>query len=304
MLSWDDLPHRSFPFPSDQLSLRWTFGCGQAFRWSATPDGWWIGVVRGAVLRARAEGGVLTYAAHPGLPEPCFWREYLRLEYDLPALYREAGAADPHVAASFAAWAGLRVLRQEPLETIASYLCTTANSIPRIARAIDGMSREWGEPIATVDGTTYYGFPPLDAFAPEAVPRLRLACNLGYRADVLVRAMQQIGTKPEGWADGLRALPYAEARRELIALPGIGPKVADCVCLFALDKDEAVPVDTHVRQIAQELYFPGTTGKTLTAGAYDRIGDYFRSAFGPCAGWVQQYLFFSHLMRRRDSPVL
>lgn len=303
-LAWEQLPHHSFTYDPDLLNLRWTLACGQAFRWRESTDGWWTGVVQGSVLRIRGEGSVYTYAAYPQLPEPDFWCAYLRLDFDLAAMYQELGEHDLHLRSSFLNWAGLRILRQDPTETINSYLCTTANSIPRIARAIEGMSRLWGEPIASLDGKTYHGFPTPEVFSEAIIPLLESDCNLGYRAYNVVRAMEVIAAKSSGWANDLRGVPYSEARAELMSVRGIGPKIADCVSLFALDKDEAVPVDTHVRQIAIELYLPEITQKSLTTNAYNRIANRFREMFGPRAGWAQQYLFFSHLMRHRDAPVL
>ncbi|MBI3979948.1 MAG: endonuclease III [Chloroflexi bacterium] len=52
--------------------------------------------------------------------------------------------------------------------------------------------------------------------------------------------------------DFLRELPLAEARAWLRALPGVGPKTAACVLLFALGKP-ALPVDTHVHRVATRL---------------------------------------------------
>lgn len=317
------------------LDLRWTLASGQAFRWRETPDGWWEGVVRSRLLRLRHEDGALrsdAYAPPPiagrgplsaeiertseittswepqsasvaarGTRRPSLVTDYLRLDDDLLALYAELGPRDPHLAAAFRRFRGLRLVRQEPMETIASYLCATATSIPRIARAVEEMSRLWGRHIATVDGRAHYAFPEPGAFPPESVPALERVCGLGYRARVLVRAMGEIATKPAGWAEGLRVLPYREARAELMALPGIGPKVADCICLFALDKDEAVPVDTHLRQVAVERYMPQLRGKSLTPPVYEAIAERFRDMFGERAGWAQQYLFLDHLLRRRTE---
>ncbi len=99
------------------------------------------------------------------------------------------------------------------------------------------------------------------------------------------------------WLFGLRQAPYAEAKAALLTLPGIGEKIADCVCLFSLDKDEAIPVDTHIRKITNRTYFSeAPAAKTLTKAAYARIGDHLRAQFGPMAGWAQQYLFFHDLI--------
>lgn len=303
-LSWNELPRESFKCDPQLLGLGWTLVNGQSFRWRQGADGWWIGVVEGAVLRIRGDGDTYTWAAYPALPRPDFWHSYLRMDFDLGALYTGLAGVDPQLDYSFANWPGMRILRQDPTETISSFLCTTANSIPRITRAIEGMSRRWGRPIAVIDGISYHAFPEPEVFTREIVADLERDCNLGYRAFNLVRAMEEIAEKPVGWAETLRARPYAEAKAELMSVRGIGPKVADCVALFALDKDEAVPVDTHVRQLALELYMPDLKAKTLTANTYNRIANYFRHRFGPAAGWVQQYLFYWHLTRHRDLPIL
>ncbi|HEX2172529.1 MAG TPA: hypothetical protein VHL09_08800, partial [Dehalococcoidia bacterium] len=82
-------------------------------------------------------------------------------------------------------------------------------------------------------------------------------------------------------------------------LPGIGPKIADCICLFGLGFDEAVPIDTHVWAITHELFGTQVPSRTLTPRTYRYLGDLWRDRFGPYAGWAQQYLF----QMRRDQPV-
>ena len=97
---------------------------------------------------------------------------------------------------------------------------------------------------------------------------------------------------PEDWLRALRAKPYAEAKQILTGFFGVGEKIADCVCLFALDKDSAIPVDTHIWRIARARYVPELAGKSLTPAAYARVGAAFRDQFGPFAGWAQQTLFY------------
>lgn len=302
-LSWNDLPKHSFDYDSRLLNLRWTLDSGQAFRWKQDPEGWWVGVVDGTVLRVRTDAGTVTYSAYPDLPRADFWQDYLRLDFDLEAMYQKLGAEDAHLAESFSQWPGLRLMRQNPEETTTSFLCTTANSIPRISLAIDSMSRKWGTPLAVIDGVSYHAFPAPDIFTDELIPELERDCNLGYRALNLVKAVEQIATKPRGWVWSLRQMPYEQAKAELMSIRGIGPKIADCVSLFALDKDEAVPVDTHIWQVANELYLTDIKTKSLTANTYNRISGLFQELFGEYAGWAQQYLFLSHLRRRQEAPV-
>ncbi|MDQ3855170.1 MAG: 8-oxoguanine DNA glycosylase [Chloroflexota bacterium] len=304
VLRWDDLPQETLELGAAPLDLPSTLTCGQAFRWREAPGGWWTGVVGEAVLRARHDGNVLTYAVYPRLPAPDFWASYLRLDFDLAAMYRELAGVDRHLDYAFGRWHGLRVLRQDPTETLTTFLCTTANSIPRITRAIERMSHRWGKPLTTIDGVRYSAFPGPEVFTLDMASELERESGLGYRAHNLVSAMQEVSARPQGWATALREAPYAEARAELMSIRGIGPKLADCIALFALDKNEAVPVDTHVRQIAVELYMPELRARSLTTNAYNRVADFLRQKFGSRAGWAQQYLFYWHLTRHREPAVL
>jgi N-glycosylase/DNA lyase len=121
-----------------------------------------------------------------------------------------------------------------------------------------------------------------------------------------VKVAGQIAEREPGWAMSLRDIPYEQAHAELVKLNGIGAKIADCVCLFSLDKTEAVPVDTHVWQLAKDLYFPEWEArKSLTELAYRTVAGAFRERFGDLAGYAQNYLFYDHFSNHwGGSPLL
>ncbi|HZP83309.1 MAG TPA: DNA glycosylase [Chthonomonadaceae bacterium] len=148
----------------------------------------------------------------------------------------------------------------------------------------------------------FYAFPTLAALATADEAALR-ADLWGYRAPRVIALARHLQTLPPGWLESLRDVPYAEAKAALTGLFGVGAKLADCICLFALDKDEAVPVDTHVRQIACRLFAPELAGKSLTPRIYDALADAYRARFGPYAGWAQQVLFFGELRRAQAYKV-
>jgi N-glycosylase/DNA lyase len=118
---------------------------------------------------------------------------------------------------------------------------------------------------------------------------------------------QQLAERGPGWALTLREMPYEQAHGELVAMRGIGAKIADCVALFSLDKTEAVPVDTHVWQLAKDLYFPDwAPRKSLTMSAYNTVAGAFRERFGDLAGYAQNFLFYDHFSNHWGgvSPLL
>ncbi len=281
------------------LSLPSTLDCGQAFRWKLGPGGWWTGVVRGRAVRLRREGDLVRGQLYPpGLDAEAFLASYLRMEVDQRALHARFAAADPWIAAAVAAFPGLRVLNQEPQETLLSYVCSTANSVPRISTAVEEMSRRWGHPIAVLDGYPFHAFPTASALANAPEAELREGCGLGWRGDNLKRVAREVADKPEGWPEHLRLLSYSEAKAQLMELRGIGAKIADCVCLFALGKDEAVPVDTHIWAIAKEIFGLQIPTRTLTPATYETVSRLFVDRYGPYAGWAQEYLYLHRRARQ------
>jgi N-glycosylase/DNA lyase len=145
----------------------------------------------------------------------------------------------------------------------------------------------------------YTIFPTATQIATTTEERLR-ELGLGFRAKRVIEAARVLTQLP---ADHLSALrhnaTHDEAKKELTAFFGVGEKIADCVCLFGLDKDGAIPVDTHIWRIAVTRYAPDLAGKSLTAANYARVTQAFHDRFGPLAGWAQQTLFFRAAVGRQ-----
>ena len=167
--------------------------------------------------------------------------------------------------------------------------------------AVEVLSRRYGELVAAVGGHDYYSFPTAEALASADVDDLANLCGLGFRGVNLNSVARQLVDRPAGWLDSLRQASYEEARAELLGIKGVGLKIADCVLLFSLDKNQAFPVDTHIRRAAVKYYLPELGQKTLTPAVYRRIVDYFQQKFGPYAGWAQEYLFYDDLLRHKPS---
>lgn len=284
--------------PHDDLSLDDTLPCGQAFRWRKT-GGWWNGVVQGSVIRIRqAKQGFewQTYPTHDNLD---LIHDYFRVDDDVAGIHAGLAAADEHLVEVMKRFRGLRMLRQDPNEALLSFICSAANSIPRIFVAIDELSKNYGKTLTTIDDIAYHAFPTTEALAEADPTDLAHTAGLGFRGPSIKLVAQQILSHGAGWLESLREQPYETARAELVTIRGVGLKIADCVCLFALNKDMAVPVDTHVRQLAARLYMPDLKTKTITPASYDRIATFFRERFGDYAGWAQQFLFYEDLLRSR-----
>ena len=184
---------------------------------------------------------------------------------------------------------------------------------------MENLCIHYGPLIDYVDSKPYYDMPtPSDLARPGVEAHLR-KLGFGYRAKYLHEtALLVTKHKPPGWLDSLRNPEsptlggkvsdagnmsaqggregYRKAHEELLTLQGVGPKVADCVCLMGLGWGEAVPVDTHVWQIAQRDYrFGKGRHSSLTKATYDAVGDKFRSLWGKEAGWAHSVLFTADL---------
>ena len=259
------------------FSLDHTLSCGQVFRWEKD-GGWWYGVVDGKVLRVRQNGRKISWQ---GVDEAMI-RHYFQLDLDLPEILASIDR-DPLVHAAVAACNGLRIVAQPPWECLASYICATYTNIPVIKKRISLFSARYGEEIP-FRGKTYYSFPTPETLAEAGECELR-ECRMGYRAPYLCRTAGVIAGDP-GWEQRIYALPYLEARKDLLRLKGVGKKVADCVLLFAFQKYEAFPVDVWIRKILQGRY--AETGESRKD---EEIATFGRERFGPYAGYAQEYLF-------------
>lgn len=286
---------------SGELDLAHSLTPGQSFRWKMDEQGRWTGVVRRRVVTVWRDGEDICHTITPGGPDNDFIRDYFHLDTDLSELYRAFVRADPRMAGIIRRFSGLRVLRQEPEETLLSYVCSSANSVTRICGSVELMARRWGDCIAEVDGQDYFAFPTAQVLAAADPDEISSICCLGFRGRVVKAVAGQLVARSVDWLSSLRSAEYERSRDELVAFQGVGRKIADCVLLFSLDKHNACPVDTHVRQMAVMYYLPEFKQKTLTPAVYQQIVEHFQSMFGPYAGWAQEYLFYDHLMRSRPD---
>lgn len=193
-------------------------------------------------------------------------KHYLNLTPNLTNLYAEWSAADANFNKKAPKFTGIRVLKQDAWEALVGFICSSNNNIIRISQMVDKLCKNYGPLIGQIDEEAYYDFPVPAALAkPEVEQKLR-ELGFGYRAKYLYRTACMIVEKEDGWLDSLRNPEspvlgikpesagkwanegregYRAAHEELLALQGVGPKVADCVCLMGLGWGEAVPVDTH-----------------------------------------------------------
>lgn len=189
---------------------------------------------------------------------------------------------------------GVRMLRQDPWENLISFICSSNNNIKRISQMCDNLCLHFGKFIANHEGIDYYTFPTAKALAQPGTEEKLRDLSFGYRAKYIYKTAQMVHSSNQDLFK-LRELRYEEAHAELLKFTGVGPKVADCVCLMSLDKHDAIPVDTHVYQIAKRDYKLKSKGDTVTKQTYEIVRKFFIGIWGPYAGWAQSVLFAADL---------
>ena len=207
------------------------------------------------------------------------WADYFDLGFDYGAVVRQLEkGADPFLREAAAFGHGIRILRQEPFETLVSFLISQNKNIPAIKRSIDALCRGFGERSTGFgfDGrpVEFYSFPTPEALAETSLDELR-ATGVGYRDAYLQSAARAVAS---GTIDleALRDLPGPETIRALLAFHGVGEKVAHCVALFAYHHLDSCPVDVWIARVLDQVY----------GGRFDW------SCHGGVCGLVQQYMFY------------
>ncbi|KAJ9669126.1 8-oxoguanine glycosylase ogg1 [Coniosporium apollinis] len=247
-----------------------------------------------------------------------FVKHYLNLGPNLTELYEQWASADQNFRKKAPKFTGVRILKQDAWEALVGFICSSNNNIARISQMMEKLCIHYGSLIGHIGSQAFHDFPPPSALTDPKVEQHLRQLGFGYRAKYLYQTAVMVAKdKGEDWLDslrnpespllGMKVQPagemieggregYRKAHEELLALQGVGPKVADCVCLMGLGWGEAVPVDTHVWQIAQRDYkFGKGKHSSLTKATYDAVANRFRSLWGKEAGWAHSVLFTADL---------
>ncbi|KAI9998458.1 hypothetical protein PInf_002845 [Phytophthora infestans] len=242
---------------------------------------------------------------------------YLRLDIPADPLYERWTKPTDRMTEIISRLRGLRIVRQDPVECLFSFICSSNNNIARIQGMVDKLKATYGDLLykGEDDGQkegqqSFYAFPSVDTLAAKCEEATLRALGFGYRAAFIVKTAKQLqelggasylyeiwdGNSVMEAKDGEQTASYHAYQDDLMVFSGVGRKVADCVALFSLEKLEAIPVDTHVWQIAcRELDSTLSDRKSITPSVYRMVGDLFRTRFAPQAGWAHSVLFAGDL---------
>jgi N-glycosylase/DNA lyase len=258
------------------------FECGQCFRWYVEND-IYTTIHHGKVLKVKKEDEDIILFNTNIEDFKNIWYDYFDLGTDYGKIKKEL-SKDPILEEAIKFGKGIRILNQEPFETIISFIISANNQIPRIKKSIELISQNYGESIGVYDGKEYFSFPTAEVLASIDEKELEDNNKVGYRAKYIINTSKMIAEK-EIDITNLFELPTKEAKEILMKLPGVGPKVSDCVLLFAFNKNDAFPVDVWVKRVMEYFYLKEDT-------KLKDISIYAEEKFKDLAGFAQQYLFY------------
>ena len=259
---------------TDHFDIKQIMNSGQCFRIKELSENTFSVVYKDNLLLIKKEEDSYDFLCSEG-EFNAIWKDYFDFNTDYNEIEKLiVKSNDAHLLEAFKLGEGIRILKQDLFETIVSFLISQNNNISRIKKSIALISKRAGKKVLSSDKSAFdYAFPgPNDL---DSSIFINENFGLGYRNEYLKEIYDYVKENPE-WLDALKTLGYEDARKELLKRKGIGPKVADCICLFSLHHVDAFPIDTHVKDLLNKYY----------GGKFDT------KAFEGYAGIIQQYLFY------------
>ena len=274
------------------FNLKDIFTCGQCFRWEENEDKSYTGIVKENVINIKKQGNdyVIKSVGNDEIEKLVI--DYFDLNRDYKALQEKLSKIDENMEKSIKYGQGIRLLNQDLWETLISFIISANNNIPRIQKIIKRLSKNFGKKII-FENNEYYTFPTAQELKDVSIEKYR-ELGLGFR-DKRIYETTQIILENKVNLQELENNPNTlEVKEILLTLPGVGPKVADCILLFSdLKRLEVFPIDVWVNRVMNELYIHGDENKI----SKKQIEQIAKEKFGNLAGLAQQYLFYW----RRDS---
>lgn len=265
---------------AEDFDLKQIFDCGQCFRWDSYDEGY-LGIAYGLPLYVTQHDKTVTLHNTTLADWNSVWKDYFDADRDYGKI-KHTLSADPVMKNAISFGEGIRILNQEPFECLISFIISASNNIPRIKKIIDALCRSFGDKREYM-GKCFYTFP-----SPECLASLDLSdlsvIRAGFRDKYILAAAKCVS---DGMIDleCLKKSSAEYAKSQLLKLPGVGNKVADCVLLFGFGKYSSFPIDVWIKRIMEYCY-------TGSEQPRDEIAALADKKFGTLGGFAQQYLFY------------
>ena len=268
---------------SEDFEPKHVFECGQCFRWLREDDGSYTGVVQGKVINVKKENDLIIFDNTNKEDFENIWFDYFDLGRNYAEIKKQLKVMDEYLEKATEFGQGIRILQQDGWEMLISFIISANNRIPMIQRAINNLSERYGKFIDEYRGKKYYAFPTPEELSKVSVEDIR-ACQTGFRDKYIKSVVDYVNENNEDVLS-YRKLDTSECIKELVKFNGVGPKVADCIALFGMQKYDTFPVDVWVKRVMEEFYVEDNL-------SLPKIRKFALVKFGDLAGFAQQYLFY------------
>ena len=289
------------PIEADNFNPELTINSGQMFLWQKKRDAWY-GIHTNRVLKLSLEdqhdNQDISHIKYESFPEDRGWEKNLfRMDDDMTSILTTI-SFDPLVRCSIMRYQGLRIMRQDPIQCMFSFLCASNTNIQRIRKTLFNLCKRFGKKII-FHGEEFFTFPDARDLSRANISEI-VGCGTGYRAKSIKLLAEKLD-RDRYDPHELVHMNYEDAKHALLEVYGIGDKTADCILLFSLEKLEAFPIDTWIARMLTYKYellmrehkLKNYRGMTkINRQQYEIMSNCMRMHFGKYAGYAQQYLYY------------
>lgn len=266
---------------------RHIFECGQCFRWNLEANGSYTGVFKNNVMNVKKEKNCIIFK---GMCEDSIIKvinDYFDFDTNYSKIKEQLSKIDNYLKESIEFGSGIRILNQDLWETIISFIISANNNIPRIKGIIERICKKYGSKILW-NNEEYYTFPTPEQLSKASIQDLR-KLGLGFRDVRVFDTTTMILNEEVSLQKLIEEKDVNVVKEQLLTLPGVGPKVADCIMLFGLKRFEVFPIDVWVRRVMNELYIKNEDETKVNKKEIEKLA---KEKYDKLAGLAQQYLFY------------
>ena len=260
-----------------KLDMKKTLESGQVFRYvDQFPYFILQDKDRQVVVEERKED----YLLHGDESDLPYWIRYFDLARDYDT-YHRTWRWNPVLERAYEYGKGIRILRQDPFETMITFILSANSHVPRIKQSVESLCRHWGR---YIDGTyPYYTFPSPKDLAKGSIKEFRELAKVGYRDRYVYETAQKVASK-EVDLKQLETLQTKDLIKKLKDCPGVGEKVAQCIALFGFGRLEGFPIDVWMKK----MLLQGLGEEKIPKDPVE----FGKRTIGEGAGLAQQYYFY------------
>ena len=263
----------------NNLDLDNTICCGQIFRYEKLEDDSYIVILKDRVVKLKYIDNKLYIDSNNVNNIENVIREYLDLDRDYISIIENIKECDDILGKYLDRSIGLKMIKQDPIECIVSYIISQNNSVRNIKNSLDLISYKFGDKVMFLD-KEYYLFPSIDKLSKISLDEFR-ECKVGFRDRYLVDIISDIVENRLN-VNYIFEMNSEDSLRYLMSFRGIGMKVASCILLFVYGKYDVYPIDTWVKKYMDTNY-----------GIKDekKIKEFCKEKYGKYSGLAIQYMF-------------